>query len=171
MEYEQFRLNVLLNLILFIFRLSEEANDPSLGKFSKLLKCMMRQQSKEPGGLSNMDWGQWQAAGGGGVQFPPNWNANNRNQQPPGWIRPGSGGQQQQQPPQQPGWPPGPQNQPGMGPGGPGGPGGGQPRPGVHPDDWNSNNRNHVPPPPNGPPQGKKLVNLEAILFYKDIFC
>ena len=51
---------------------------------------MMREQSKEPGGLSNMDWGQWQAAGGNGVQFPPNWNQGTRNQQPPGWIRPGS---------------------------------------------------------------------------------
>lgn len=32
----------------------QEANDPNLGKFSKLLKCVMQQQSKQPGGLSNM---------------------------------------------------------------------------------------------------------------------
>jgi hypothetical protein len=123
--------------------IAEEANDPSLGKFSKLLKCLMQQQSKEPGGLSNMDWSQWQAVAGGG-QFPPQgqnvpgWNPN---QQPPGWMRPGQ--QQPQQPPQQQ-WPPNQPNQPG----------GSQPRPGVHPDDWNGNNPNPVPPmqPPMSPP-------------------
>ena len=144
--------------LLYIFcnyRFLEEANDPSLGKFSKLLKCMMREQSKEPGGLNNMDWSQWQNVAGSG-QFPQqNWNNRNQN---PGWIRPG-------QTQQQPNWP-GQQGQPQ-----PGAPGGqSQPRPGVHPDDWNNkNNRvppqppgNNVwsqqnpppPPPPNGPPPG-----------------
>lgn len=140
------------------FTFSEEANDPSLGKFSKLLKCMMREQSKEPGGLQNMDWTQWQSVAGGG-QFPPQWNNNPQQpNQPPGWIRPG-----QQWPQQGPGMPP--QQGPGMPPIQ-------QPRPGVHPDDYN-NNRNQVPPavgpqtpnnwpppppdrppPPNGPPPG-----------------
>ena len=92
-----------------------------------------------------MDWSQWQNVAGSG-QFPQqngqqngqqNWNNQMRNQNP-GWIRPG---QQQPQPnygqqgqPQQPG-------------------GQGQPRPGVHPEDWNNNNR-VPPPPPNGPPPG-----------------
>jgi len=122
----------------------QEANDPSLGKFSKLLKCMMREQAKEPGGLNNMDWSQWQNVAGSG-QFPnqqngqQNWNNQMRNQNP-GWIRPG-----QQQP--QPNWPGQQQGQPQQ-------PGGqGQPRPGVHPEDWNNNNR-VPPPPPNGPPPG-----------------
>ena len=117
------------------YRFSEEANDPSLGKFSKLLKCMMREQSKEPGGMNNMDWSQWQSVAGSG-QFPQkNWNSQQNRNQNPGWIRPGQ---------QQPNWPPG-QQQPG---------GQGQPRPGVHPDDWNSNNNRVPPPPPVAPPGG-----------------
>ena len=105
---------------------------------------MMREQAKEPGGLNNMDWSQWQNVAGSG-QFPnqqngqQNWNNQMRNQNP-GWIRPG-----QQQP--QPNWPGQQQGQPQQ-------PGGqGQPRPGVHPEDWNNNNR-VPPPPPNGPPPG-----------------
>lgn len=146
------KLRIVTKILLFI----EEANDPSLGKFSKLLKCMMREQSKEPGGLSNVDWSQWQSVAGSG-QFPnqkQNWNPSQ-----PSWIRPG-----QQQPPQQPQWPQ--QPQPGVMI-----PGQNQPRPGVHPDDYNNNNRNSVPPqppqqpgpgwppqqrppPPEGPPPG-----------------
>merc|ERR1719400_2916470 len=92
-----------------------------------------------------MDWSQWQNVAGSG-QFPQqngqqNWNNQMRNQNP-GWIRPG-----QQQP--QPNWPGQRQGQPQQ-------PGGqGQPRPGVHPEDWNNNNR-VPPPPPNGPPPGSK---------------
>lgn len=116
----------------------------------------MREQSKEPGGLQNMDWSQWQSVAGGG-QFPPKWNNNPQQpNQPPGWIRPGQQWPQPGMPPQQ----------------GPGGMPPQQPRPGVHPDDYN-NNRNQVPPaigpqtpnnwpppppdrppPPNGPPPG-----------------
>ena len=93
-----------------------------------------------------MDWSQWQTVAGSG-QFPPNgWN---KQPQQPGWSRPG-------QNQNNPNWPAINTNQ------------GGQPRPGVHPDDWNSNmvprpqqppgmNSNNwpphkPPPPPNGPP-------------------
>ena len=124
----------------------------------------MQQQSKQPGGLSNMDWGQLQnmqnVAGGG--RFPNGWN----NQ--PGWQRPGYNSNNNNN------------NWNNMGGGGVGGGGGmnqgagspsgsGQPRPGVHPDDWNNNNvpqgpgggnwpparpPSPPPPPPNQPPPG-----------------
>ena len=118
------------------FYVTEEANDPNLGKFSKVLKCLTREQTNGPGGLKNMDWSQYMGGGGGG-QFPSNWNRNNNNinnnnnqQQPqPGWTRPGQFPTNQQGQPQ---WPqqqqPPPNNM---------GPKPGQPQPGVHPNDYN----------------------------------
>ena len=111
------------------FFVTEEANDPNLGKFSKVLKCLTREQTNGPGGLKNMDWSQYM--GGGGGQFPSNWNRNNNNNnnQQPGWTRPGQFPTNQQGQPQ---WPqqqqPPPNNL---------GPQPGQPQPGVHPNDYN----------------------------------
>ncbi len=131
--------------------ISEEANDPNLGKFSKLLKCLTREQ-KQPGGLSARDWNQWQAG-----QFPQGWNNQN-----PGWTRPGVNNQNNNN------WDNynnnnnnnNNNNQNNM-------PRQNQPMPGVHPDDfrrnngmpnnqnnmWNNNmnNMNNRPPPPQGP--------------------
>jgi len=135
----------------------QEANDPNLGKFSKLLKCVMQQQSKQPGGLSNMDWGQIQNVASEG-RFPNGWN----NQ--PGWQRPGFSSNSNNWNSNMGG---GINNQGNQGNSGQ------QPRPGVHPDDWNNNNipgpagppvggpggnwpppRPPSPPPPNQPPPG-----------------
>lgn len=118
----------------------QEANDPHLGKFSKVLKCLMREQTSD-GGLQNMDWSQWQTMSG---QFPKSWDNNQQHQ--PGWTRPGQFNTNNQQ--QLPGghqWP----QQPNMGPQP------GQPQPGVHPNDYN-NGRPPSPmnPPPNWPPRG-----------------
>ena len=129
---------------------AEEANDPHLGKFSKVLKCLTREQSNEPGGLQNMDWSQWQTMSG---QYPKSWNTNQQNQ--PGWTRPGqfnNNNNNMQQP--LPGgnqWPP---QQPNMGPP-PGQPQPGQPQPGVHPNDYNTGRSPSSPMnPPNWPPRG-----------------
>ena len=97
-------------------------NDPDLAQFSNLLKCLKTQQGS--GGMNNvgdMDWKQWQTVARSNDGSMRNLNDVWRKQTPPPWTRPG-------------------EQRPGVG-----GPGynnqnmGGQPRPGVHPDDWNNN--------------------------------
>ena len=91
---------------------AEEQRDPNLAQFSKMVKCLKQQQGSG-GGVGDMDWRQWQNAANS------NDLSNVWNRQTPSWRRPG-----EQRPPV----------------GGPGNNqyGGSQPRPGVHPDDWNS---------------------------------
>jgi hypothetical protein len=46
---------------------SDEKNDPSLSQFSKLLKCITKQQDQTGGNFGEMDFSQWQKGG----QLPP----------------------------------------------------------------------------------------------------
>jgi len=82
---------------------SEEQNDPSLSQFSKLLKCIQKQQGQGGANFGEMDFKQWQNAGGGQLpgqfpgqlpgqfpgQLPPGWNYPGGQQPPPQWARPG----------------------------------------------------------------------------------
>jgi len=95
-----------------------EQRDPNLAQFSNLVKCLEQQQGRSSG-VGNMDWRQWQNV----AQSNDLSNVWNRQTTPP-WMRPGN-----QRPPMRG------QPQPGQvnynNPSG-------QPRPGVHPDDWNN---------------------------------
>ena len=100
------------------FVLIGEQRDPNLAQFSNLVKCLEQQQGRSSG-VGNMDWRQWQNV----AQSNDLSNVWNRQTTPP-WMRPGN-----QRPPVRG------QPQPGQvnynNPSG-------QPRPGVHPDDWNN---------------------------------
>ena len=144
------------------FFVTEEANAPNLGKFSKVLKCLTREQTNGPGGLKNMDWSQYM--GGGGGQFPSNWNRNNNNNnnQQPGWTRPGQFPTNQQGQPQ---WPqqqqPPPNNL---------GPQPGQPQPGVHPNDYNIRPQQPQMNNPNWPSrsgQGSRPIMISFLKVFK----
>ena len=142
------------------FFVTEEANDPNLGKFSKVLKCLTREQTNGPGGLKNMDWSQYMAGGGGG-QFPTNWNRNNQQQPQPGWTRPGQFPTNQQQQPQWPQQPPPPNNL---------GPQPGQPQPGVHPNDYNIRPQQPQMNNPNWPSrsgQGSRPIMISFLKVFK----
>lgn len=93
-----------------------EKRDPNLAQFSNLVKCLEQEQGRSSG-VGNMDWRQWQNVA------QSNDLSNVWNRQTPAWTRPGD-----QRPPMQgPGYNQGYNNNPS-----------GQPRPGVHPDDWNN---------------------------------
>ena len=97
-----------------------EQRDPNLAQFSNLVKCLEQEQGRKSN-VGNMDWRQWQNV----AQSNDLSNVWNRQTTPP-WMRPGN-----QRPPNQgPGYNQGPayNNNPGMQ----------QPRPGVHPDDYNN---------------------------------
>lgn len=112
---------------------NQDASDPNLDKFSKMVRCLMKEQTNEPGGLGSVNWNQWQSVANTG-NFAPSWNNK------PEWTRPGSPGSNtnwnQPQQPQQPQQ--------------------GQPRPGVHPEDWDGPRRDNIPPPPQQPPDWAK---------------
>ena len=70
---------------------SDEQNDPNLSQFSKLLKCITKQQGQAGGNFGEMDFQQWQNVARGG-QLPPGWNYPNGQGPPPQWSRPGNHG-------------------------------------------------------------------------------
>jgi len=123
-----------------------EQQDPNLAQFSNLVKCLEQQQGRSSGGGS-MDWRQWQNV----AQSNDLSNVWNRQQTTPPWQRPGD----QRPPIRGPGnnQAPGYSNNPG-----------GQPRPGVHPDDWNNRQPgtgsgyagNNMNWPPNQPNQNQQ---------------
>ena len=109
----------LFSIVLIFFVLGEQ-RDPNLAQFSNLVKCLEQEQGRSSGS-GNMDWRQWQNV----AQSNDLSNVWNRQTTPP-WGRPGD----QRPPIRGPGYNQGNQgynNNPG-----------GQPRPGVHPDDWNN---------------------------------
>ena len=86
-----------------------------MAQFSNLVKCLEQEQGRSSG-VGNMDWRQWQNVA------QSNDLSNVWNRQTPAWTRPGD---------QRPGY----NNQ---GYNTQGNSGGQQPRPGVHPEDWNN---------------------------------
>ena len=59
--------------------------------FSKLLKCINKQQGQAGGNFGEMDFQQWQNVARGG-QLPSGWNYPNGQGPPPHWSRPGNYG-------------------------------------------------------------------------------
>lgn len=101
-----------------------EQRDPNLAQFSNLVKCLEQEQGRKSN-VGNMDWRQWQNVVKSNDQSNDLNNVWNRQTTAP-WMRPGN-----QRPPNQgPGYNqnPGYNNNPGVQ----------QPRPGVHPDDYNN---------------------------------
>ncbi len=93
---------------------AEEAADPGLAQFSKMVKCLSQHQAGQLGNsLSGPEWNQFNTMPG--MQFVPNWNYNQQNKNA------GQGNRHRSQPYPGSSW----QQQ-----------GGGQPRPGVHQSDW-----------------------------------
>ncbi len=86
--------------ISFIF-IIDEAADPGLATFSKMVKCLSAQGRGGSLGLSGPEWNQFNT--NPGMQFVPNWNYgqnnqnnnnqnnNNNQQQQPGWRQPQPG--------------------------------------------------------------------------------
>lgn len=94
-----------VNCLLFF---SEEASDPGLAQFSKMVKCLSQQQGGRLGSsLSGPEWNQFNTMPG--MQFVPNWNNPNANRPRQQQPNPGGGNWPQQ---------------------------GSQPRPGVNRNDW-----------------------------------